>query len=367
MRIALLTSDLTYKHGWGNYGLNLIKSLQAQNHDLTILTARNSQQIEGLKIHPGLPAIAPPEQYALPKLFLWHNRIAKLIQDCDVIHSTIELYAPLLPLISKGRPTFMTAHGSYINLPEIRRFPANWIFKRAFESTHIISVSNYTDSVAKSVVPSAEKSVVLNAVDAEHFADIERQATDKPIVVCSGGVKFRKGTLQLIKAIAKVRETFPDIQCYIIGTLEAEPGYVEMVKTEIEKLNLQDSVFLTGFVSDSELRDYYAEANVFALPSINQDWKFEGFGLATLEASAAGLPVIGSRGCGAEDAIDDGKTGILVSQDSTEELSSAIIDLLQNPEKAWRMGAAGRIKAQSYTWNDIARQLISLYESKLNR
>lgn len=366
MRIALLTSDLTYKHGWGNYSLNLIKSLQAHNHDLTILSARNSPQIEGIEIYPVLPSIDPPESQSLPKMFLQRNKIAKLIENCDVIHTTIELYAPLLPLISKGRPTFMTAHGSYINLPEIRRFPANWIFRRAFQQTHIISVSHYTDSVAQSLIPSAKRSVILNAVDVNHFADIERQPTNKPLVVSSGGVKFRKGTLYLVKAIAKVRESFPDVQCHIIGTLNAEPGYVEMVRAEIEALNLQDAVYLTGFVSATELRDYYAKADIFALPSINQGWKFEGFGLATLEASAAGLPVIGSRGCGAEDAIDEGKTGLLVSQDNiAEELPSAIIGLLDNPEKAAQMGVAGRIKAQSYTWDDIARQLISLYESKL--
>jgi phosphatidylinositol alpha-1,6-mannosyltransferase len=83
---------------------------------------------------------------------------------------------------------------------------------------------------------------------------------------------------------------------------------------------------------------WYGSAHVFALPSLNVGWKFEGYGLAHLEASAAGLPVIGTTDCGAADAIDDGVTGLLVTQAQVaERLPAAIIRLLSDPALAAQM------------------------------
>jgi glycosyltransferase involved in cell wall biosynthesis len=116
------------------------------------------------------------------------------------------------------------------------------------------------------------------------------------------------------------------------------------------------------------LLGWYAKSNVFALPSLNVDWKFEGYGLSLMEASTAGLPVIGTTDCGAEDAVDDGITGLLVSQTSIAfELPQALIRLLTDPALARRMGEAGRAKAQHNTWDDVARQMIEIYRQLLNR
>ncbi len=368
MRIGLLTSDLTIHHGWGNYSLSLIKALKQHSQNLTIITANNSPNIDGVETHAILPSVTPPESKTLLKLFLQRNEVAKLLMNCDIIHTTVEIYAPLMRLIAKKRPAFITAHGSYINLPVVRCFPVNQIYRNAFQNSHIVCVSYYTEKIAKEIVPEAKTSVILNAVNAEKFASIKRQKSEHPIVISSGGVKARKGTRHLIRAIAKVRQHLPDVACHILGSLSAEPGYVELVKSEIEQLNLQNTVFLHGFVSDEELHSWYAKADVFALPSINASWKFEGFGLATLEASAAGIAVIGTRDCGAEDAIEHEKTGLLVSQKNIdEELAPALLDLLTNRDKARQMGITGQKKAQSHTWSDVAEQLIALYETELKR
>lgn len=368
MRIGLLTSDLSYKHGWGTYSLSVIKTLQAQHHDLTILTSSNSEQIDGLTIHPILPQIAPQERGTLLKMILLRGKVAELLADCDVIHTTIEIYAPLVSLIAGQRPSFMTAHGSYINLPVFRSFPVNQIYKKSFEQHTIICVSHYTQKIAKQIVPKAETTVILNGINANLFSEITPQKADHPSIITVGGVKARKGTFELVQAVAKVRETLPDVQCYVLGTLNAEAYYVEKVRSEIKRLNLENTVHLLGFVSDDAIQDYYAKANVFALPSINDRWKFEGFGLATLEASSAGVAVIGTRDCGAEDVIEHDETGLLIAQDNiAEELPQALLKLLTQPDLAEKMGDAGRQKSQTYTWDNVGRQLSDLYASKLKR
>jgi glycosyltransferase involved in cell wall biosynthesis len=163
--------------------------------------------------------------------------------------------------------------------------------------------------------------------------------------------------------MAVVRKHVPDVQCMIIGSLDPEPDYVQRIRQTIRELNLDGHVHLLGHVPENILLGWYGAADVFALPSMNDGWKFEGYGLAHLEASAAGLSVIGTSDCGAEDAIEDGITGILVSQVKVEdELPAAIIRLLTDKALAARLGAAGKTKAQTQTWDFVARQMIAVYQ-----
>lgn len=365
MKIGLLTAELHHHHGWADYSLSLVKALQKQGVDLTIVAARNNTS-SAFPSHNLLPTIAPPDTFTLPQMLWQLPRIKQILSDCDVIHTTVEIYAPLAQGLVAKRPYFMTAHGSYINLPKIRRFPINKLYTNAFNNAHIICVSHYTKKIARQIVPQAKTSVVNNAVDADSLSTITAIEHEHPTILTVGGVKARKGTLELVQAVAKVREQIPLVQCVVIGSTNSEIAYVEKVRAEIERLQLEDTVHLLGFVEDAVLRDWYAKADVFALPSINHAWKFEGFGLATMEASAAGLPVIGSRNCGAEDVIDDGVTGLLISQDNIAEgLPEALLDLLTQPEKAQQMGTAGQQKALFHTWDDVAKQVIKLYEAEL--
>src|SRR5690606_35041812 len=144
----------------------------------------------------------------------------------------------------------------------------------------------------------------------------------------------------------------PGVQCRIVGTLENEPDYAAQVAAEIERLGLGDRVLLLGRAPDADLMRLYAEADVYVLASRNIGWKFEGYGLSLLEASAAGLPVIGTTDCGAEDAVVDGVSGLLVPQGSIEwDLPAAINRLLSDRELAARMGEAGRDHARAQTWD----------------
>jgi phosphatidylinositol alpha-1,6-mannosyltransferase len=230
--------------------------------------------------------------------------------------------------------------------------------------------------VAQQITPGLRTVVVNNGIDVERFnlkipisvGEGANQGSSRPspTLLTVGGVKARKGTLELVRAVAVVRERVPDVQCIVVGSTDAEPGYTARVRAAIADLGLAENVHLLGFVPDEVLLGWYSAADVFVLPSINAGWKFEGYGLAHLEASAAGLPVIGTTDCGAEDALDDGVTGLLVPQAQVEQaLPEAILDLLTDKDRAARMGAAGRAKAQQQTWDHVAGQMIDLYTAAL--
>lgn len=367
MRIGLLSPDLSADNGWAAYSLNLIRQLRARGIDTTVVCARNSPEVE-FAVHRLLPTVTPPERHTFIKTMALVPRLRRLLGDCSILHTTIEPYAILAAAVAGGRPLFVTAHGSYVNLPRMRSFPVGKLYRRALERAELICVSRYTAQVARELMPGARAQVINNGVDVARFLEPPALQVQKrgPTVVTAGGVKPRKGTLQLVEAIAVVRERLPDAQCLIMGGANRGSAYTASVERRIDELGLGDNVRMPGFVEDERLRAWLAAADVFALPAMNDGLCFEGFGLVLIEAGAAGTAVVGTDGCGVADAIAHGETGLIVSQANVaEELPRALLELLEHPERAAAMGAAGRRRAQSQTWASVAEQAVDLYRRAL--
>ncbi|HEV7670159.1 MAG TPA: glycosyltransferase family 4 protein [Thermoanaerobaculia bacterium] len=106
-------------------------------------------------------------------------------------------------------------------------------------------------------------------------------------------------------------------------------------------LGLVDRVLFTGFVTETTLAALYDRSALLAMPS-----RGEGFGLVYLEAMRAGRPCLAARGSAADEVVLDGETGRLVDPDDRDELATALAHLLDSPETALRMGAAGKIRWQ---------------------
>ena len=367
MRVLLLASDLSANNGWATYSLNLIRQLQARGTATTIVCARNSPAVD-FEVHPLLPAVTPPERHTVIKSLRLVPRLKSLLRDCDIVHCAAEPYAILAAAVAGERPLFVTAHGSYVNLPRMRRFPVGSLYRRAFAKARLICVSRYTAAVARELLPGARCHVINNGVDAARFEAPPRLTLAKrgPTVVTAGGVKPRKGTLQLVEAMAIVRKRLPRAQCLIMGNPQPGSAYATLVQRRIAELGLSDSAHILGFVEDDIMRAWLAEADVFALPAMNDGLFFEGFGLALLEASAAGTAVVGTDGCGVADAIVHDETGLVVPQAKVAEgLPGALLKLLENPERAAKMGQAGRRRARRQTWASVAEQVIDLYQQAL--
>ncbi len=366
LHIGLLTSDLSHRHGWAHYSLSLLLALHRAGVQVTVISARNSPDVPDIPIHRLLPPVVPAEKFTLPRLVQALPAARKILQTCDVIHAAIEPYAPLGAWLASNRPFLMTAHGSYITLLPRRHWPAGAIYAHAFRRSQMICVSHYTQKVAQSQLSGLHTRVINNGVDAERFVDLPPLTEPKrgPTVLAVGAIKPRKGSLELVQAMAIVRQSVPGVQCVMLGDLTAMPDYVAQVQAAIREQQLDDCAHLLGHVPENVMKSWLGAADVFALPSMNSGDKFEGFGLAHIEASAAGLAVIGTRDCGTEDAIVDGVTGLLISQKQvSSELPAAIIRLLSDPALAARMGAAGRDHARQQTWDHVAQQMIGVYNA----
>ncbi|MBA7573615.1 N,N'-diacetylbacillosaminyl-diphospho-undecaprenol alpha-1,3-N-acetylgalactosaminyltransferase [subsurface metagenome] len=147
-----------------------------------------------------------------------------------------------------------------------------------------------------------------------------------------------KGYLELFDAFKKVLEKLPEALLLIVGTLELEKKDAmdpSIVKNDV----IEKNVIFLGERTDID--EIYPLMDIFVLPSHR-----EGLGLSILEASAMGKPVVATNIRGCRDAVEDGKTGILVPPKNPEKLAKALIYLLSNPERAREMGKGGRKKVE---------------------
>ncbi|HEV2033404.1 MAG TPA: glycosyltransferase family 4 protein [Candidatus Dormibacteraeota bacterium] len=153
-----------------------------------------------------------------------------------------------------------------------------------------------------------------------------------------------KGVDALICAWPQVLAGVPGAELRIVGDGDDRPRLVRLVET----LGVSGSVCFAGRQEGEELKRAYAEAAVFAMPgrhSMGRRPEGEGFGLVFLEAGAAGLPVVGGRAGGTEDAIDHLKSGLLVDPHDPVDIANAIVTLLRDRELARKMGEQGRLRA----------------------
>jgi phosphatidyl-myo-inositol dimannoside synthase len=186
------------------------------------------------------------------------------------------------------------------------------------------------------------------------FAPMNRAPAKHPRLLSVGRLVRRKGFDRTIEALPIVLERFPQLQYEIVG---AGPDD-EYLRGRVRDLGLENHVRFLGEISDDALAKAYARAWCFVLPTRKVQGDIEGFGIVYLEAAMAGLPAIGGHGCGAEDAIDNGRSGILVDGDDVSQIAAAIIAVLEDPERSRSMGEYGRARAQTeFGWERVASRI----------
>ena len=166
------------------------------------------------------------------------------------------------------------------------------------------------------------------------------------------------------EAALRLAPRFPELQHYIVGRL-SDDEYQAQLLLRVREAGLEARVHFLGNIDEDEKIDLLQRAAVFVhTPVTASDGGFEGFGIVYLEASASSTPVIGTLGCGAEDAIVDGETGLLVAQQA-DAVEAALFRLLEDGALRERMGAAGALHAAASGWEENARKVMALYEEAL--
>ena len=151
----------------------------------------------------------------------------------------------------------------------------------------------------------------------------------------------------------------------IVGKKFKEDYYLRLKKL-VRELKLENKVFILEDVgSRKELADCYKGAELFVLFSQNVNHDVEGFGLVFLEAAAAGLPVVGSKNCGVDDAVRDGENGILVATRSPDDFAEAIMRIIGDPERKKRMSEQSLSFGRASAWDRRIAEYIDIYNKLL--
>lgn len=221
----------------------------------------------------------------------------------------------------------------------------------------IACVSDWVRSQAMSILPPEgwdRLRVVRLGLDTTEWAPASTRPDDGVLRILNvGRLAPVKGQAVLIDAIARLRDDGIDVRCTIAG---AGPERAALER-QIADAGLGEQVMLTGAVGQDTIRELYAAADVFCLPSFR-----ESLPVVLMEALAMELPVVATRIMGVPELVEDELSGLLVSPGRGDELAAALARLAQDPELRRRLGRAGRATVErDYELSRLAGDMCSAF------
>jgi glycosyltransferase involved in cell wall biosynthesis len=284
----------------------------------------------------------------------------------DVLHLHLEastLVGALAALSLAPRPLLVA---SVANDPYRQIGFHRWAGRRLARSMdlHITHSRGIRDSVLRAYAGRPRRvEVVSLGIDLDRFrrdlADPTRVAGYRggaaPVVGAIGRLVPQKAMHVLIAATPALLEAHPALRVLIVGDgpLRAD------LEAQAARLGVAHAVRFAGYQED--VVSAYAAMDVFVLPS-----RDEGFGLVFLEAMAVGVPVVGTRVIGSEDAVEDGVTGLLVPYADPAALAAAVRGILASPDLAGRLrDTAAELVRRVYSREQCAARVEELYRELL--
>jgi glycosyltransferase involved in cell wall biosynthesis len=303
------------------------------------------------------------------KLAIWQWRpLVSLLrrEGIEVIHSHkygSNIWAVVLGRIA--RVPVIVAHEhtwSYEGRP-IRKLLDRWLIARGSSAFLAVSEEDRRRMIEIEKIDPADVTLMPNGIQALPEGDGARVRgelgipKDAPVLVSIAVLRQQKRIDLLIRAVAELTPRFPGLHVLVAGPGELRDELAGLAA----ELGVGDAVRLLGPRHD--VPDLLAASDIAVLSS-----GFEGTPLSVLEYMDAALPVVATRVGGLPDLIEHGVHGLLVEPGDAHLLAEAVGELLADPERARRMGEAGRARRrEDYDFDRTLQRLESLYEDLLAR
>jgi glycosyltransferase involved in cell wall biosynthesis len=402
MRIALLSyRSKTHCGGQGVYVRHLSRGLVELGHDVEVFSGQPYPEVLDPRVRltevPSLDLYREPDPFRVPRpseirdgidvlelLTTWTAgfpeprtftmRVARILaerrDEFDVVHDNQSLGTGLLKIAELGLPVVATVHHPITRDKVLDVAAARWWRKplvrrwygfagmqkqvaRQIPELLTVSSSSAADIAEDFGVAPNQLHVVPLGVDTELFKPAENRVRGRIIAIASADVPL-KGVSHLLHAVARLRvERNLDVQ--LVSKLEPN-GPTEKL---IAELGISDIVHSSSGLSDSELADLLASAEVACIPSL-----YEGFSLPAVESMASGTPIVASRAGALPEVVGpEGECARLVQPADVDELTKVLGELLDSPLERYRLGAAGRRRAlEVFSWESVAAQTVSVYK-----
>lgn len=292
--------------------------------------------------------------------------------DADLIHahSRAPAWSAHIAARNLGLPFITTYHGAYSEgLPLKRQYNAIMA-----KGDRIIAPSQFVAARVQRLhkTPRDRLRIIHPGVNPDRFSGIEAPdvlvntpqgagcvpdpGTDR-IILMPGRMTRLKGQILMLEAFAAVRRTFPRAKLVMPGDLRGRAKYGREIQASIHRLQLEDQVWLPGHIDD--LRPFYAMASVVVSASTQP----ESFGLVAIEAQACARPVVAAGHGGALETVQDGKSGLLFTPGSRDDLARKLVNLLSWPgTETDRMGEAGQAHVmKNFTLEKMCGDTLAVY------
>lgn len=362
MKIFLMTTHMEIG-GIPIYVVELARMLKRRGHQPFVLSDAGS--LERRLALEGIPHILIPCRTSSefnPKL--WFGAFPRILaavrrERPDLIHSHTRVTQVLGWAVSSltATPYVTTCHGLYKFRIGRRFFRCwgKWVMAISEASMERL-VRQYR------LVSPHQVALVENGIDVDRFrqapdpAEVERfrrmnGLNGGPVIGAVARLSSVKGLDLLLRAAPALLREFPDLQLLLVGD---GPAREELVRLAYE-LRIADRVVICPSVEDTRVP--LALLQVFAAPA----WR-EGFGLAIVEAMAAGVPVVASDAGGPGEIIEQGKSGVLIQPGDTAGLEKSLRTLLKDPVARERIAMNGQARVkQRYDLERMVTQVEEVY------
>ncbi len=304
------------------------------------------------------------------------NAIKEAVGNHDIVHIH-ELwhfphYAAYKSAISQGKPYCITTHGTLspwaLRHKYFRKQIYMWFTQRRIltqasyihtitsqERQHIQDQGIHTPTVTipngvyiENLQYSGTQSMLL-----ERYPNLK----DKNIILFLGRIHPIKGLPLLAEAFSNLVKFIPNTYLVLAGP--NEDGHQQRIKRVLTKLGTQEKVIFTGMLTETEKLDALNCADMLVVPSHS-----EVMSISALEAMASSLPVVITEESQFPE-IGSYQAGIVVRRNNSD-LLDAMIQILNNPDRALQMGRNGYMLASTkYHWNRLAPQYVDMYKSMI--
>ncbi len=347
LRIAVVQRFLPSRSrgGVGYFTHGLCNALQQRGHSVTVFSQDPAPQNASYQVSP-LPLTRPIMGYpSCPWTFPF--QVAR--QDFsafDIIHAQGDEH--LIPRTAP--PVVRTMHGSAL-AEAIHNGWRQRLAKRFFMHLYFYGCELIADLRADVVIVVSRDTsryypkvhgVIPNGVDVGQFSRVTTGKAAHPVILFVGDLRSRKRGKFLLEVFHnEVKPNVPKAELWLVCPDKAEG----------------EGVRWFGIVPSEQLAKLYAQAWVFCLPS-----SYEGFGRPYVEAMAAGTPVVATSNPGARETLENGRFGLIVSD---EQLGETLCRLLTDPTLREKFSQLGIDRAQDYSWENVAEQYERVYEGVL--
>ena len=222
------------------------------------------------------------------------------------------------------------------------------------ESIKEILVRDYGLEQGYTVIPTGTNLEPFRKADGKSLRK-DKGWKDEKVLVSIGRLAPEKNWETLLRAVALAYSQHPDLRLVLIGGGSAKES-LELLAFE---LGIAERVTFTGLLPFDEIPSYLRAADLFSFASVT-----ETQGLVTIEAMAAGLPIVAVDGSGTRDIVEHGKQGLLVENDAGA-LAAAIHDVLSDPNKQKRFSNNALKKAKTFDVGPLSKQMVGVYDQAI--